>query len=40
MGMGEAEAAECVRVSFGWSSDPDDGRTAAKRVAAVAGELR
>lgn len=40
MGMSETAAAECVRFSFGWSSRPDDGRTAATRVAAVASELR
>lgn len=40
MGMGETEAAECVRFSFGWSSDPGDGVRAARRVAAVVGELR
>ena len=40
MGMGETEAGECVRVSFGWSSGTDDGREAAERIAAVVRELR
>jgi len=40
MGMGEIEAAECVRFSFGWSSGTDDGREAAEGIAAVVAELR
>ncbi len=40
MGMGETEAAECVRFSFGWSSGTDDGVEAAERVAAIVAGLR
>lgn len=40
MGMNEEKAAECVRFTFGWSSDPSDGATAAALVAKIAGELR
>lgn len=40
MGMDEAAANECVRVSFGWSSGTDDGREAAERIATVVRELR
>jgi cysteine desulfurase len=39
MGMGEIEASECVRFSFGWSSAAADGASAAKRVAAIVAEL-
>ncbi len=40
MGMGETEAAECVRFSFGWSTETGDGITAARRVATVVEGLR
>ena len=40
MGRSEAEAAECVRFTFGWPNDPDDGAAAALAVAAVVAELR
>ncbi len=40
MGMDETEAAECIRFSFGWTSEPDDGGVAAQRIAAVVAELR
>ncbi|NND03431.1 MAG: aminotransferase class V-fold PLP-dependent enzyme, partial [Acidimicrobiia bacterium] len=40
MGASEAVAAESVRFTFGWVNDVADGEEAAKRVAAVAGELR
>jgi cysteine desulfurase len=39
MGMTEVEAAECVRVTFGWSSGSADGTTAAALVAKLAREL-
>ena len=32
MGVGAAEAAECVRFSFGWTTRPEDGDTAAAMV--------
>jgi cysteine desulfurase len=40
MGMPVAEAAECVRFSFGWPSRDGDGAAAAHRVASVIKELR
>jgi cysteine desulfurase len=40
MGMTETSAAQCVRVSFGWSSASDDGVTAARQIAATIGGLR
>jgi cysteine desulfurase len=40
MGRSAAEAAECVRFSFGWPSRPGDGSAAAAAVVAVAGSLR
>ncbi len=40
MGRGEADAAECVRFSFGWSTEPGDGVEAARLVSAVAEGLR
>jgi cysteine desulfurase len=40
MGMTEQEAAECVRFSFGWSSEADAGTTAARLVSKLVGELR
>ncbi len=40
MGMAGAEAAECVRFSFGWPDRPADGPAAAEEVAAVIGALR
>jgi cysteine desulfurase len=40
MGMDGAQAAECVRFSFGWPHRPGDGPAAAEEVAAVIGELR
>lgn len=39
MGMGEREAAESVRFSFGWTSQPDDAPLAAKIVLGVLEEL-
>jgi cysteine desulfurase len=35
MGMTDAEAAECVRFTFGWDTTGGDGRAAAEAVAAV-----
>jgi cysteine desulfurase len=40
MGATDEVAAESVRFSFGWVNDIADGEDAAKRVAAVVGELR
>ncbi|MCP3974516.1 MAG: cysteine desulfurase NifS, partial [bacterium] len=40
MRAGNATASESVRFSFGWVNDVADGEDAAKRVAAVVGELR
>lgn len=40
MGRDEAEAAECVRFSFGWSTEVGDGAEAARLVSAVAERLR
>jgi cysteine desulfurase len=40
MGMPIDAAAECVRFSFGWSTEPADGAEAAHRVASVVKELR
>ena len=40
MGVGDQEAAETVRFSFGWVNEVGDGVDAAKRVAAVVAELR
>ncbi len=40
MGMPAEQAAECVRFSFGWSTEPGDGAEAAHRVASVVKELR
>jgi cysteine desulfurase len=40
MGMTRQEAAECVRFTFGWSTEPDAGPRAARLVAGVTGELR
>ena len=39
MGMGETEAAEAVRFSFGWTSQPSDAKVAAKIVTEVLGVL-
>jgi cysteine desulfurase len=40
MGASDQVAAESVRFSFGWVNDLADGEDAARRVAAVVGELR
>lgn len=40
MGLGEREAGESVRFSFGWTSTADDGVDAAARVAACVEALR
>jgi cysteine desulfurase len=40
MGMGDAEAARCVRFSFGWPDAAGDGATAGERVAAVVEAIR
>jgi cysteine desulfurase len=40
MGMGAREASECVRVTFGWSTEAEAAGYAAGLVARVAGELR
>jgi hypothetical protein len=40
MGMGVREASECVRFTFGWSTESEAGVNAAGLVALVAGELR
>ena len=40
MGANDAVAAESLRFTFGWVNDLGDGEDAAKRVAAVVGELR
>lgn len=40
MGMSDAEASECVRFTFGWTSVPGDGDDAAAAVAAVVKDLR
>ncbi|MCP4309065.1 MAG: cysteine desulfurase [bacterium] len=40
MGMAEVAAAECVRISFGWSSESDDGLVAARQIATTVGSLR
>jgi cysteine desulfurase len=40
MGIGEKEASECVRFSFGWVNDVADGESAAARVVEVVGSLR
>ena len=40
MGIGEPEAGEFVRFTFGWSSDPGDGVAAARLVTSVADGLR
>jgi len=34
------EAAECVRITFGWTTSPSDGDAAAAAVATVVGDLR
>ena len=39
MGMSAAEASEAIRFSFGWTSEPGDGRLAAKIVASQVREL-
>ena len=38
--MAGAEAAECVRFSFGWTHRPADGPAVAEAVAEVIGALR
>lgn len=40
MGRGEAEAAECVRFSFGWPTESGDGVAAARQVAMTVDGLR
>lgn len=40
MGLGEAEARESVRLTFGWTTAPCDGVTAAARIAACVEALR
>jgi cysteine desulfurase len=40
MGRDETQAAECVRFSFGWPSEREDGVEAAQKVAAVVAGLR
>jgi cysteine desulfurase len=40
MGASDEVAAESVRFSFGWVNEVADGADAAKRIAAVVGELR
>ncbi len=40
MGLADAEAAECVRFSFGWPSTDTDGKEAAETIVSVAGSLR
>ncbi len=40
MGVGPAEAGEFVRFSFGWTTEPQDGDTAAAIVLEVLGGLR
>lgn len=40
MGKGPSEAAESLRFSFGWSTDPGEGATAAALVATTLGGLR
>ncbi len=39
MGWSELEAAEAIRVSFGWTTRPQDGETVAAAVAAAAEDL-
>ena len=40
MGFDETRAAESVRFTFGWVNRPDDGESAARRVAEVVEQLR
>jgi cysteine desulfurase len=40
MGMDAGAARECVRFTFGWTTEPGDGPDAAAVVAGVAGSLR
>lgn len=40
MGLGETEARSSVRFTFGWTSRPDDGVEAARRVAACVEAMR
>lgn len=40
MGLAPADAAGCVRFTFGWDTRPEDGTTAAGLVAAAVGGLR
>jgi cysteine desulfurase len=40
MGMSEREAAECVRFTFGWVNEPEDGPRAAEVAARLVAELR
>ncbi len=39
MGLSETEASEAIRFSFGWTSEPGDGRLAAKIVASQVRDL-
>ncbi len=40
MGMDSDDAAECLRFSFGWTSQPEDGAAAAGAVVEVVGQLQ
>ncbi|HEX9853946.1 MAG TPA: cysteine desulfurase family protein [Acidimicrobiia bacterium] len=40
MGMTEHEARECLRFTFGWTNDQEDGDIAAEQVIATLGKLR
>ena len=40
MGMSDVAASECIRVSFGWTTRPEDGDKAALGVAAEVASLR
>jgi len=40
MDLPAEEAAECVRITFGWTTSPHDGDSAAAAVATVVGDLR
>ncbi len=39
MGMSDAEAGECLRFSFGWTSTPAEAEEAAQRVAGAVASL-
>jgi cysteine desulfurase len=40
MGIGAAAARECIRFTFGWTTEPEDGSDAAGVVARLAEALR